>query len=218
MSGRSERRAVAQEGGVAPPSLWDPLVRLTHWTIAAAVIVNGLLSSPGGTLHVWVGWTALGVLIVRLVWGLIGPTEARFTSFLPDPRAAMSHLWGLLRRARPRDHASHNPAGALMVYALWGLLSVVSVTGLVMTEARTPMQVAADNAAVAAGDWSVLASQSSGPETDAEKALKRAAGTIHEGAANLILFLALLHVAGVVVEGRAMRRNLVKPMLFGDKG
>ncbi len=205
------------EGDITSPSLWDPLVRLTHWTIAASVIINGLLSDPGKALHVWVGWATLGVLVVRLVWGLIGPTEARFSSFLPDPRAAASHVIDLVRGKRLRDYRSHNPAGAIMVYALWASLSVVIVTGLIMTDASSPMQVAAEQAAVEAGDWSVLANNSLEIENETYKDVKHIAGAVHETAANLILFLAVLHVLGVFLEGRAMRRNLVKPMLFGDK-
>lgn len=205
------------EGDIVSPSLWDPLVRLTHWTIAASVIVNGLISDPGKALHVWVGWATLGILAVRLIWGLIGPTEARFSSFLPDPRAAVMHVIDLVKGIRPRDYPSHNPAGALMVYALWASLAIVIATGLIMTDASSPMQVAAEQAAVEAGDWSLLAQNALNVDNEAYNAIKQAAGFVHEVIANLLMFLAALHVVGVVVEGRVMRRNLVKPMLLGDK-
>jgi len=51
---------------------------------------------------------------------------------------------------------------------------------------------------------------------DEDKGLRHTAEEVHEVAANLLLFLAALHVAGVVLESRAMRRNLVKPMILGD--
>lgn len=210
--------ACDQNGGdVTSPSLWDPLVRLTHWAIAASVIANGLITDPGKALHVWIGWIALSILAVRLIWGLIGPTEARFSSFLPDPRAALSHVVDLLRGNRPRDYHSHNPAGAMMVYGLWASLLVVIVTGLIMTDLSSPMQVAAEQAAVQAGDWSVLANNALEIQNQGYLNFKHFAGFVHGAAANLILFLAALHVVGVIVEGRAMRRNLVKPMLLGDK-
>ena len=63
---------------IAPPNPWDPVVRLSHWLIAAAVIINGLLSEPGGAAHIWIGWIAMAVLFIRLVWGFIGAREARF--------------------------------------------------------------------------------------------------------------------------------------------
>ncbi|AJY47391.1 cytochrome b/b6 domain-containing protein [Martelella endophytica] len=194
---------------IAPPDPWDPVVRLSHWIIAIAVIVNGLISKPGGTVHVWIGWIAMAVLVIRLVWGFIGPDEARFSSFLPDPRAAVSHLLAVLR-GRPREYPSHNPAGTMMVYALWICLAAVIATGLIMTDAKTPVAIAKERAAVEQGDWSVMVTDGEG-----EGGTGDIAKAIHETAANLMLVLALVHVAGVAAESYALRRNLVRPMIKG---
>ncbi len=197
---------------IAPPDPWDPVVRLSHWLIAAAVIINGLISEPGGTIHIWIGWIAMAVLVIRLVWGVIGPREARFTAFLPDPRAAVSHLFSLLR-GKPKEYPSHNPAGTIMVYALWACLAAVIATGLILTDAKTPITIAKERAAVEQGDWSVLAGDDEGeePAEDSGEIVK----AIHETAANLMLILALVHVAGVAAESYALRRNLVRPMIKG---
>lgn len=207
------RLADAGKGGAsAPPDPWDPVVRLTHWTIVAAVIANQFLVKPGGVAHVWIGWGVLSVLALRLVWGLAGPPEARFTSFLPHPRAAMSHLMDLIR-GRSREYPSHNPAGAIMVYALWASLLAATVTGLVMTGGVSPVVYAEQRAAVAAGDWSVLVKDGEDGQDSGEAGLDGIAKEVHEVTANLILILALIHVAGVVVESRQLGRNLVRPML-----
>lgn len=208
-------RAAGTGGAVAPPDPWDPLIRITHWAIAAAVIANGLINKPGGTLHVWIGWLAMALLIARLAWGFVGPREARFAAFLPDPRAAISHLLDLFR-GRPREHASHNPAGALMAYALWACLAAVILTGLVMTEGKSPITIAEQKAAVAAGDWSVLV-QDDEDGDDEHEGKGEYAKEVHEVAANLMLILALIHVAGVAVESRALGRNLVRPMVHGGR-
>jgi cytochrome b len=55
----------------------------------------------------------------------------------------------------------------------------------------------------------------SGDERD--DGLGEVAEEMHEVAGNLILILVLLHVAGVAVESRALRRNLLRPMLFGPR-
>ncbi|ETX11983.1 cytochrome B561 [Roseivivax halodurans JCM 10272] len=206
-------------GAHAAPEIaqpWDPVVRLTHWSIAAAVIANGLLTKPGGTIHIWIGWAAMAVLALRLVWGLIGPAEARFASFLPDPRAAVSHL-ALLLRGRPREHSSHNPAGAIMAYALWACLAVVIGTGLVMTGGKSPITIAEEKTAVAAGDWSVLVTEGADGRHGDDEGLGDVAEEVHEVMANLMLLLALLHVAGVAVESRALGRNLVRGMVTGRR-
>jgi cytochrome b len=197
-----------------PPSLWDPVVRLTHWGIAVAVLLNALVTEGGSVTHVSLGWMGMALLVLRLVWGVLGPAEARFSAFPPNPVAALRHL-GELVAGRPREHASHNPAGALMAYAFWLCLSAVIATGLLMTGGATPMRVASDKAAVASGDWAALAAKSDSSSGDTS--LRHRAEEIHEVVANLMLLLALLHLAGVLVEGRAMRRNLVAPMLLGKR-
>ena len=92
------------------------------------------------------------------------------------------------------------------------------VTGLGLTGGATPMQIANDQAAVASGDWSALLKDSNADASasDGDASLRRTAGDIHSMAANLLLVLAVLHVAGVVVEGRTLRRNLVAPMVLGQ--
>ncbi len=168
-----------------PPAVWDPVVRLNHWTLAAVVIANGLINKAGGSLHIWLGWVAMCTLAVRLVWGLAGPREARFSSFPPAPRAALAHLRSLLR-GHPAEHTSHNPAGALMVYTLWGCIAAMVLTGLVMTRFEDPFTIAAEKAAVAAGDWSVLTDANGGNESVLSKNSERLIKDVHGLAANLI--------------------------------
>jgi len=201
---------------VEPVRLWDPVVRLTHWGVAAVVLVNAVLTKGGSVLHVWAGWIGLGLLLLRLVWGLVGPAEARLAGFLPAPRAALSHLAEVVG-GRPRDYRGHNPAGAIMVWALWATLAVLIGTGLSLTGGRTPVQVAADQAAVEAGDWSALVADGASAQDDEGKAMRHTIEEVHETAGNLILIMVLLHIGGVVVESRALRRNLVAPMLFGGR-
>jgi cytochrome b len=210
------RQTMSTQPGAPAPSLWDPVVRLTHWGIALVVVVNALISDGGGLTHVTLGWLAMALLVMRLVWGALGPAEARFSAFPPNPAAALRHL-AQLRSGRVRHYPSHNPAGALMIYAFWATLSVVILTGLYMTGGATPMQVAEEKAAVASGDWSALIAKDAGESSDEDRGLRHTAEEVHDVAANLLLILAALHVAGVVLESRAMRRNLVAPMLLGDR-
>lgn len=202
---------------IVPPDPWDPLIRICHWSVALAVVLNGLILKPGSTPHIWIGWAVMVLLALRLIWGFIGPTEARFSSFAPAPVAAIRHIGGLLGGKKLREYPSHNPAGAIMVYALWAMLAVVVATGIVMTDGKTPLTIAEDRAAVAAGDWSVLVTENGDDEGGAEARKTEGgdslAGEIHGAAANIVLFLALLHVLGVAVESRALGRNLVRPMI-----
>lgn len=202
------------------PVLWDGVVRLTHWGIAAVVIGDSLLTTGGGFWHVTLGWAGAGLLGLRLVWGVVGRREARFSAFPPDPAAALRHLVELLA-GRPREYPSHNPAGAMMVYTLWLSLAVVIGTGLAMTGGATPQAVWAQERILEEGDWSQLVTTTGEGDAAGEMGEgKRDAGasllrSLHGAFANLLLGLSLLHVGGVVLESRALRRNLVLPMLGG---
>ena len=199
--------------GQALPS-WDPLLRLAHWGIAVVVIANYAFTKEGGSVHIALGWAGMALLLLRLIWGFVGPSEARFASFPPNPMAALRHLGGLLRGKAP-PYPSHNPAGALMAYALWACLGVITLTGLGMS-GISPFAQADLEAAVAEGDWSVLVEDDG--EAEGESPYGDVLEEVHEVAANLILILAVLHVAGVAVESRAMRRNLLAPMLITRRG
>ncbi len=202
--------APAETGG-GPPALWDPIVRLTHWGLALVVLLNAAVTGEGDTAHVWVGYVGLALMAVRLVWGIVGPAEARFSAFPPSPRAALAHLadlaWG-----RPRAYPSHNPAGAMMAYALWAALAVTIGTGIAIT-GTGPGARADHDAAFARGDWSVLAHERPFVDDETGELLE----DVHEMAANLVLVLVLIHVAGVALESRALGRNLLRPMLAGRR-
>ena len=199
--------------GQALPS-WDPLLRLAHWGIAGVVLANYAFTKEGGSVHIALGWAGMALLLLRLIWGFVGPREARFASFPPNPMAALRHLGGLLRGKAPQ-YPSHNPAGALMAYALWACLAVLMLTGLGMS-GLSPFARADLEAAVAEGDWSVLVEEDG--DAEGESPYGDVLEEVHEVAANLILILAVLHVAGVAVESRALRRNLLAPMLITRRG
>lgn len=187
-------------------TIWDPLVRLTHWGIAAAVLLNGLVIDEHALAHIWIGYVALGLLALRLIWGVIGTRAARFSSFPPSLSAARGHISDLMA-GRHRPHASHNPLGSLMVYALWGMLITVSATGLMMESSPFP----ADGPVMSEG---YRGSGDHDLDDDAGEMLEE----VHETAANLLLLLAALHVGGVVLESRLSGINLARQMVTGRRG
>ncbi len=125
----------AGETGIRTIPVWDPLVRVIHWTVAVAVIANGFLLDAESTLHHYLGYTVLALVGLRLVWGLIGTRHARFSAFPPNPLGALRHMGEVLGR-RGKVHLSHNPLGALMVYNLWATLLVICASGYMMGTTR----------------------------------------------------------------------------------
>ncbi|MHA1529460.1 MAG: cytochrome b/b6 domain-containing protein [Alphaproteobacteria bacterium] len=112
--------------------VWDIFVRATHWTVAGLVLAELSLLDEDWAVHRWAGYAVLGLVALRLVWGLIGSRHARFSAFTPSLQALRAHLAELLR-GRHRLHLSHNPLGALMAYNLWAALVAVCLTGILMT-------------------------------------------------------------------------------------
>lgn len=217
--------ASASAAVARPARRWDPVVKLTHWSVVAAVVANVLFTEEGSGAHVWVGYALAAILALRLLWGLIGPAEARFSAFPPSPGRALAHLRDI-RRGRHVEHRSHNPLGALMVYAIWSCLGAVIASGIAM--AGLPGQVRAE----AGGERSAVAVSASaghergedaeeheGDESDecGEGEEEGPLGEIHEVAVNLLYLLIALHIAGVVFETRRSGREVVVAMLPGQR-
>lgn len=121
----------AAPDGAATIHVWDPIVRLFHWTIVTACALNLFVLEPGHTLHRALGYAVAAALTIRLVWGFIGTRHARFADFFPTPRRLVPYLRALLQGRAPR-HLGHNPAGAVMMILLMVLLSGVCLTGWMM--------------------------------------------------------------------------------------
>lgn len=200
------------------PRRWDPVVKLTHWTIVAAILANALITEEGSTAHVWVGYALAGTLALRLIWGVIGPAEARFSAFPPSPGRALAHIREIAAGHRA-EHASHNPLGALMVYAIWSVLAVIVVTGVLMASAPARPEDepgAAPPAATAERLEREEHEEYKGHE-DGEEREEGPLTEIHETAVNLLYVLIVLHLAGVVFETRRSGRRIVLAMLPGRR-
>lgn len=111
--------------------VWDPLVRITHWTFAIGCAA-AFLTEEQRSLHKLVGYAVLAALAVRLIWGFIGTRHARFSSFVRSPRVVLDYVAAMIRGSEPY-YEGHNPLGAVMILALLSLLSVVTVSGWMMT-------------------------------------------------------------------------------------
>lgn len=110
--------------------VWDPVVRLFHWTVVSGCLVN-LIREDGDAVHRWLGYLVAAAIAIRLIWGFVARGHARFSSFVPGPSTLRSYAGQMLRRREPR-YVGHNPAGAVMMMALVGLLIGVSLTGWLM--------------------------------------------------------------------------------------
>lgn len=173
--------------------LWDLPTRVFHWVLAASVIGAMVTGQLGGNLIEWhgrLGVLIVGLLVFRLVWGIVGSTYARFAQFMPTPCAIRAYLRGEWRGE------GHNPLGALSVIALLGLLLAQALTGL-----------AANDDIAFYGPLHELAGRE----------LSNRLTGLHHLMSKLLMALAALHVAAIVFYLVARKKNLVKPMVTGWK-
>lgn len=195
---------------------WDPLVKITHWSIVTAIIANALVTEEGSGAHIWVGYALAAVFALRLLWGLIGPAEARFSAFPPSLRRALGHL-NDIRVGRKEIHRSHNPLGALMVYAIWCVLGLIIASGIAMAG---PPSGALSGSADQAGEVSrhLVAEQDDDEDDDEVKGAEGSESMweeVHETSVNLLYILIALHIAGTVFETRRSGREILLAMLPG---
>lgn len=112
--------------------VWDPFVRVFHWTLVACVLLNSFVVDDGEDLHQWLGYLASALVLARIVWGFVGTRHARFADFWPTPSRVLHHLRAL-QAGRLEHHAGHNPLGALMMLALIALVLSLGLTGWLQT-------------------------------------------------------------------------------------
>jgi cytochrome b len=191
--------------------VWDPLLRILHWSLAAAFAIAYLSGEEESLIHVYSGYCIATLVVVRIVWGLIGPKHARFASFVRSPTAALGYLRGLVSGTAER-HVGHNPAGGWMVLLLLASLAVTCVSGLKVYGLEGD------------GPWAVdRSAERAAPEATRAR-LKRDRHRreawweeIRELAANLSLVLVIAHVGGVLASSLRHRENLPWAMVTGKK-
>lgn len=177
--------------------LWDAPTRVVHW---ALVIVLGFSWWTAETdrfeWHAWSGYTALGLLIFRILWGFIGSSTARFSGFVKGPGATLAYLKTLPVRGASIT-VGHNPLGALSVLAILLSLTVQVVAGL----------FAVDVDGFETGPLSYMVSFDQG----------RLAAKVHAVNFTILQVLAALHVAAIAFYLLYKRTNLIGPMLTGRR-
>ena len=177
--------------------IWDLPTRLFHWLLAVSVIGLIVTAKVGGDAMNWhfrLGYVVFALLLFRLMWGFVGGRWSRFASFFPTPARLGRYLRG---RARPEDHAGHNPLGAFSVLAMLLVLAAQVGTGLF-----------SDDDIAFAGPLTGLVAGST----------VRAASSYHKDVGQLLVIgLVALHLLAIAFYFFAKRKNLVRPMVTGDK-
>ncbi|HEX7920141.1 MAG TPA: cytochrome b/b6 domain-containing protein [Bradyrhizobium sp.] len=114
--------------GATTVQVWDLPLRLWHWALATLVLVAWVTPNVHDRLHRLAGYSVIGLLAFRLIWGFAGTRYARFGKLGIRLRAAPRYIWNL-RRGITGRYIGLNPAGTVMLVALLLMLAVSAITG-----------------------------------------------------------------------------------------
>jgi cytochrome b len=173
--------------------VWDLPTRVFHWLLVLTIIgsyTTAKLGTEWMPWHMRLGYSMIGLLVFRVIWGLIGPRHARFVNFIKGPTSILAYLKGGIRSA------GHNPMGAGMVVLMLLLLAVQATTGLFSTD---------DIAYV--GPYNPSVSHDLGEKLT----------SIHHWNFNLILAAVVLHLCAIVFYTFVKQERLVPAMFHGRK-
>ncbi|PKO60861.1 MAG: hypothetical protein CVU24_11195 [Betaproteobacteria bacterium HGW-Betaproteobacteria-18] len=177
--------------------IWDLPTRLFHWTLASSFALAWLTSDGDQwrSIHVFLGYLMLGLVVFRLIWGFAGSHFSRFASFWFGPKEAIDYLKQVATGHAPR-HVGHNPTGSLAIYILLAMAVVVGLTGILTLGGDEQQGIAAGWFSFSQIKW-----------------IKE----LHEAAAILMLVVVIGHITGVVVESVLHKENLARAMVTGVK-
>ena len=180
-------------------NVWDVPTRLFHWTLVLSFTAAYLTAEFHiGFLHTLIGYFLCVLLAARLIWGFAGNRYARFKSFIFSPQETLAYLRSLMQN-NPKHYLGHNPAGALMVFALLGLLLLILITGLTTL-------------AVIDFEGPLLFLVNYFDDT-ASYAVRH----LHGWLIDIALVMIPLHLLGVAVGSFQHKENLVRAVLTGKK-
>ena len=186
--------------------IWDLPTRLFHWSFVVLAVAAYVTAKTGGTAmiyHFWCGYAVLALLIFRLVWGVAGPRYARFSAFVTGPRTFFSSLrdpgearGGTDGAATDIRFAGHTPLGGLSVIAMLLFFGIQAGLGLfsnddIFNDGPLVKFIDKDTSDMLTG-W-------------------------HLRNQWVLVALVALHVLAIVYYRVARKKDLIKPMILGDK-
>ncbi|HEY5994354.1 MAG TPA: cytochrome b/b6 domain-containing protein [Gallionellaceae bacterium] len=188
------------ESGGKTIKVWDLPTRLFHWTLVLGFASAYLTAEYHyGDIHTLIGYGLCILLAARVYMGLFGSRYTRFSSFIFSPGETIAYMRSMFGKHPVKHYLGHNPAGALMVFSLLGVLTAIFTTGL-LTLATIDFE----------GPLLALERHFSDEASYAVREL-------HEFLSNATLALVVLHLGGVVGGSIQHGENLVRAMITGNK-
>lgn len=180
--------------------IWDPVTRMWHWilvfTVATGWGLGKFMTLSNVSWHFYLGYLALGLLLFRLIWGIVGPAPVRFTSLFFTPASLIRYSKTLFLRS-PSGTAGHNPMGSLWIMIILLLLTAQGISGL-FCDADDFFEYGPLHGSVTEGTAKLL-------------------NAWHYYLSNIILAMVVLHVSIIMFYLVWKKENLVIGMITGKK-
>jgi len=211
-------------------AVWDPFVRICHWLLVVTFFIAYFTEDELLSVHAWAGYAVGCIVVLRVIWGFVGPKHARFSDFIFGPWKVWRYLLALIR-FRAERYIGHSPAGGAMVIALliglaatvWSGMEVYAIEENAgpLAGAMTGIYAKADEPAPA----SIRLASEEGELEDVEDSEHEREDRgnddfwedVHEVMANLTLALIIIHILGVGLASVVHGENLARAMVTGRK-
>ncbi|MCP5145166.1 MAG: cytochrome b/b6 domain-containing protein [Gammaproteobacteria bacterium] len=178
--------------------VWDIPLRLFHWLLVFSIAGSYYSAQPGSPImqwHLWLGYWTIGLVLFRIIWGLVGPRHARFSHFLPTPGRLFAYIRGIFDGTGGQT-VGHNPLGSLMVIVMLILVGVQAGTGMFATE-------------------DIIWTGPYFPAVSSDMADKLTGW--HHLNFDFIMVVVGVHIAAILFYLLVKKQNLVRPMITGKK-
>lgn len=177
--------------------VWDAPTRIFHWLLVAGFALAFLTRSSERLLeyHTIAGYTALGLVSFRVLWGFTGNRYARFSQFLKGWAEVREYVKKTLRLSPPRT-LGHNPAVGWVVVLMLAMTFTITISGIITysgEEAR-----------------GLLSGVFSYPTA-------RAAKEVHEVLAFTAIAVIAVHVGAAFFHDFILRENIIFTMITGTR-
>jgi cytochrome b len=197
---QQERSSLEMRGTTGSVRAWDLPTRLFHWSLVTLIVlayVSRHWGDAGLVWHKWNGYAILVLVVWRLLWGVVGSSTARFTSFFYGPVAAIRYGLDFVL-SRPRHFLGHNPLGGSVVLVMLAFVGVLGTLGLFAYD---------DHDALTGGPLSSRASEE----------FVAFATKWHLLLFDVLLWVIALHILANILYLLWKRENLIKAMITGRK-
>lgn len=135
MNATSASRAEAQTAATAPAAgsrrVIDAPTRALHWLMAIS-FAGAFMTSEGERwrlVHVSLGYTVMAMVLLRVIWGLLGPRRVRLGAWWARARGAPA-VWEALRARRWPWQPGQNLLQAVAVLLLLAWAGLLTASGL----------------------------------------------------------------------------------------